>query len=351
MAANNKKSNDSSAALKALQEDIKAGSPHTLYFFHGEEHYLMDRLLGQLRSQLIPEGLGEFNHHRLEGSHLTPALLQESVDMLPAFSERTLIEVWDYDPYKQPEADRDALQSMLTDLPDYLCLVFVYDTIPYSPDRRLKMFKALEACSRVVEFALQDTDKVVRWINRHVAEEGKSISQKDAEYLCFLTGGQMTALNTEIAKLCSSAEGPSITKADIDQYITPTVEAEAFKLADAIVDGKYQDAAQLLSNIQQLQEAPQRVLAALNMVFRRLLNARLCLDAKKDVTYLQQHFKIPQPFAAKNAMSSARRLTTEQCRNMVLLCAEAALQANSGKEDCLTELLVNLCQGRKAALL
>ena len=348
MAYPKKKQSDDS--YRILTDDLKAGRAERLYFFHGEEPYLMERSLEQLRRLLIPEGAGAFNHHRFEGRSVTPQLLADTVDLLPVFSERTLIEVRDYDLFKAPEADRAVLQQLLTDLPEYVCMVFIFDTVPYAPDTRTKMVKAVLACGQAVDFPLQESGRLVRWIVRHAADEGKEISRPDAEYLSFLTGGQMTALNTEIAKLCSYCSGKAITRADIDVCVTPTVEAQSYRLADAVIAGDRRQAVSLLSDILQLQVPVHFVLAALSGTIRNVLYARLALDAGKSAAWFESEFHIPRSFQATRALESARRLTTERCRNMVLLCSEAALDANNGGEEVLTDLLIGLCCDRKAAL-
>ena len=346
-----KKKQQNDDSYQRLTEDLKAGHAERLYFFHGEEPYLMERSLEQLRRLLIQDGAGAFNHHRLEGRNVTPALLTDTVDLLPVFSERTLIEVRDYDLFKAPEIDRSALQQLLTDLPEYVCMVFLFDTVPFSPDTRQKMVKSVLTCGQVVNFPLQESGRLVRWIIRHASEEGKSISRPDAEYLCFLTGSQMTALNTEIAKLCSYCAGPVITREAIDVCVTPSVEAQSYRLADAVIGGDRRQAVSLLSDILQLQVPVQLVLSALGGTIRNVLYARLALDTGNDSSWLEREFHIARSFQATRAMESARRLSTERCRNMVLLCSEAALQANSGGNEVLTDLLTDLCYGRKADLL
>ena len=354
MAAAKNRNAQAEQELRAFADALKAGAPDRLYFFFGEEHYLMERYLEQLRDVLIPEGTGAFNHHRLEGRAVTAAAISDAVDLLPVFSERTLIEIWDYDPFKAPEEDRGILQALAADLPEYVCLVFVFDTIPYAPDRRLKLYKPLMAAGHAVEFMLQDEDKLVRWIRRHVQEEGKSISPADARYLSEITGGRMTALHTEIAKLCSYASGPAVTRADIDVCVTPSVEAAVYRLADAMIAGDYRRSSSLLNDILELHEPVQKVLYALHQTMKNVLYARLALDAGKNAEWLEQTFHFARSFQASNAISAARRLTLDRCRGMVLLCADAALQANSfGRSDSelLSGLLIDLCYGKKADLL
>ena len=50
----------SGAALEKLRADIKSGSPENVYIFYGEETYLRDRYLEELKALLVPEGFEEF---------------------------------------------------------------------------------------------------------------------------------------------------------------------------------------------------------------------------------------------------------------------------------------------------
>ena len=108
MASGSRKKQDTNLEYEKLREDLKKGTPGRLYAFYGEERYLLEDALRTLRG-MIPQGTEEFNHHRLEGKGLSMNLLAEAVDSLPAFSEITLIEVWDLDLSKLAEGDRDAL--------------------------------------------------------------------------------------------------------------------------------------------------------------------------------------------------------------------------------------------------
>ena len=67
----------SGAALEKLRADIKSGSPENVYIFYGEETYLRDRYLEELKALLVPEGFEEFNYHRLSGKGLTVQDLTE----------------------------------------------------------------------------------------------------------------------------------------------------------------------------------------------------------------------------------------------------------------------------------
>ncbi|MCF0120914.1 MAG: DNA polymerase III subunit delta, partial [Oscillospiraceae bacterium] len=52
---------------KALRAAEKDGSYAQLYIFHGEERYLLEHCLGMMRKMADQNGLGSFNHRRLDG--------------------------------------------------------------------------------------------------------------------------------------------------------------------------------------------------------------------------------------------------------------------------------------------
>ena len=310
----------------------------------------MERYLEKLRKLLIPDGLEEFNHRRFEGRSLTAAAIVDAIDMLPVFSDRTLIEVRDYDLFKAAESERKLLISYLLDIPEYVCLIFIFDTIEYKPDKRLKDSKDILKNAHEVEFALQDGEKITRWVYKHVKEGGKAISLNDAEYLAFITGGQMTALNTEIEKLCSYAVGDVITKQDIDACVIPVPDAVTYKLANAIIAGNSTLATTMLSDLMRMREPAHKILYTLASTMRQLLWARLCLDSGKNTRYLTENFAFKYEFQARNLMADAQKIDTEICRKAVLLCSNAALSMNSGSdpEASLAELIAALCFCRKA---
>ena len=132
---------DDAAGLRRLKEDLKTKHIGRCYLFHGEEAYLRDYYLGQMKKALLPAGMEDFNLHLLEGKSFTLRALEEALDCLPMMSERTMILITDLDIFKTEEL-RDGITSVLNDLPEYICLVFLYDLIEYKSDARTKLATA-----------------------------------------------------------------------------------------------------------------------------------------------------------------------------------------------------------------
>ena len=58
------------AGFAQLKKDLAAGELGTLYLFHGEEDYLRDYYLREVRRKLLPAGTEVFNLHTFQGKDL-----------------------------------------------------------------------------------------------------------------------------------------------------------------------------------------------------------------------------------------------------------------------------------------
>ena len=256
-----KKSNE---AFEKLKRDLKEGTVRCAYIFYGEESYLREYYLGALRKALVPAGFEEFNYHRLEGKDLTVQTLAEAAEAMPMMTERTLIVVTDFDLFKLGEEQREKLIALLEDVPPYCCLVFVYDTLEYKPNRTMKkLMKAVSDHVESVEFRPADSRELTAWVARRFRALDKDIDRQTAEYLIFTCGDLMTGLVPEIEKIGAYAKGKTITQKDIDAVADPVLSAEVFRLSDAVLQGQYDKAAGILGDLLKMQTEPILILAAL----------------------------------------------------------------------------------------
>ena len=83
------------AAYKKLLADLAADTLGTAYIFYGEESYLREYYIAEIRKKLIPAGFEQFNYHKLEGKGLTAQTLAEAVEAMPMMAQRTMVHVVD----------------------------------------------------------------------------------------------------------------------------------------------------------------------------------------------------------------------------------------------------------------
>ncbi|MCI8913035.1 MAG: DNA polymerase III subunit delta [Lawsonibacter sp.] len=337
------KNKPDTSGFDKLKKDLSAGTPGQLYLFHGEETYLRDYYLGRLRDAVLPGGLGEFNRHDLAGKDMSPHALEEAVDCLPILTERTFVLVTDYDLFKAGEKDREEYLRILGNLPDYCCVVFLYDLIEYKADARTKLAAAVKKYGTAVNFVRQGQRELTDWVRRHFRAQGKDIEPRLCEELIFLCGDLMQNLQQEVGKISAYAKGERITRGDIEAVATPQLSAVVFRIADAIGEKNYDKAAKVLGELYQMQKSPYEIMSALGKQLRQLYSARLALDQRRDAAWVGRLWGMRYPM--DRLMVSARRFSLPWCRRAVVRCAQTDLAMKSTGQDpkeLLTTLLLEL---------
>ncbi len=311
----------SSAAFDRLRADLKAGTLQNIYLFYGEESYLRQRYLEEIRSALVPAGFEEFNDHRLAGKGLAMQALADAVEAMPMMAEHTLVTVTDLDIFKLDESSRKALVEILSDVPPYCTLIFVYDLLEYKRDGKMKkLTAALDQYVQEVEFCQQDRAALMKWVKRRAAATGHDIDSAAVDHLLFTCGSLMTDLVPEIEKIGAYAKGQSITIADINAVADPVLDARIFDMTNCITSGKYDDGAKILGELLRMQTEPIVILAAMGKELRRLYTARMALDAGKDRMWLRDLWGMRNDYPAKLLMGAARSVNHDWCQRAVLRC-------------------------------
>lgn len=337
-----KKTAASNEGFATLKSDLRQKTPGRCYVFHGEENYLKEYYLRSLKKQLLDDLTEQFNFHRLTAENFSMEELTDSVEAYPMMSERSLIQVDEVNLFKLPDAERDRLAAMLSDLPEHCCLVFYYDAVPFQPDKRLKkLWTALSKAATIVDFQKQGERELADWVARHFLSAKKQITPDLCRYLVVRTGGSMSLLQSEIEKLCAYVESVQISKTDIDTVVEPVLDAVAFDISNAVSAGDYPSALRKLRTLLQKQEEPIVILAALGTQIRRLNAARILRNQGKGADSLMNLYSMGE-YPARITMQQAQRLSDEFCAQAVLLCLQTdeRLKTSYDEPERLLELLL-----------
>ena len=328
--------------LQELKSAIKNKALDRLYVFCGEEVFLLNHYLGQMKKLALDELTESFNFHRLTAETFDMRAFIDAVENMPMMAESTFVQVDDIDLFKLPEGDRTKMAEVLSDIPEWCTVVFTFETVAWKPDKRLKkLWEAIDGNARVVEFAKQDQRDLVAWVTRHFAARKKRISGDLCVYLIEITGGTMTALSGEIDKICAYSGAEEIHRSDIDAVTEPVLDAVVFQMTDLLSGGRYGDALGKLQTLLKMQQEPLAILGAVGGHFRRISAARTLLDAGKNASDLQKLCGIPD-YPARKTMEAARRFHPDFCRKAAELVMETdyAIKTSYDEPERLLELLI-----------
>lgn len=330
---------DEFARLKAA---IKNHELERLYFFHGEEVFLLHHYLDQMERKTIDELTWDFNFHRFNQENFSIQTFSDAVEALPMMAEHTFVEADEIDLVKMAEGDREKMISILSDIPDYCTVVFTYETVEFKPDKRQKkLWEVIDKKGCIVEFAKQNQRELISWVTRHFSALGKRISSELCAYLIDITGGTMTALQGEISKIAAYSGADEICRADIDAVTEPVLDAVVFQMTDLLGSGDYGAALLKLQQLLKMQQEPIPILGAIGGHFRRISTARTLMDCGKNADDLMRLTGL-KDYPARKTMSAAHKFSARFCRAASELILETDYKMKTSFDDPvrLLELLI-----------
>ena len=331
------------SSLPQLKQQIRNKDLGRLYVFHGEEVFLLNHYLGQMKKLLLDDLTESFNFTRLTNETFQLQTFADAVEAMPMMAEATFVQVDDVDFFKFPEADRDKMREILSDIPQWCTVLFTYETVEWKPDKRFKkLWEAVEENALIVDFQKQDQRDLIAWVQRHFLARKKRIQPELCAYLIDITGGTMTALSSEIDKICAYSGADEIKKTDIDAVTEPVLDAVVFQMTDLLSAGRYDQAFQKLQQLLKMQEEPILILGAVGSHFRRLSTARTLLDNGRPASELQKLCAPMPDFAARKTMDAARRFRPEFLRKAAGLVLETdhKMKTSFDENERLLELLI-----------
>lgn len=326
---------------------MQAKGPERLYFLCGPEDYLRECYLTELR-KLCGVAEDDFGYRRLNGPAVDLNELSEAVDALPFFSERSFVEVRDFDASKCRDAECDRLKKIISDIPEFCTLVFAFSS-SNDPDGRTAAVKALKKAAHVVEFAEQDQGMLTKWVMNRFRGLGKTVAPADAEYLIFLSGTRMSGLIPEIEKAATFAAGEQVLRADIDATANRIPEADVFAMTDLISKRQFDAAAGMLSDLlADKNNHPIQLNALISQQLRRMYAVKAGQSAGRSRADIMELCGVRYDFIYDKLVQAAKPYTEQQLGGLVKLCAEYDYRMKSTGMDAyllIRELFARIAAG------
>lgn len=327
-------------------QKLKENGPQRLYLLWGPEDYLREAYLDTLKQLCLPEGEDSFSFKRLNGPELDPIELRQAVDAMPFLTERSFVELRGVD--LNHLKDADAIQTVLSDIPDYCTVAFVQGP-DFEPDGRMKLLKTIRSFCVELKFTSQNQSMLTNWIARRFAALGKGIEMEAAQRLIFVSGDLMNRLIPEIEKVAAYSKGDKVTVSDVEAVANHIPEAVIFDMTDLISQKKINNAFAVLTELlSDRNNEPIPMLAMLGMQMRRLYAARLAIDQGLGIKYLMECCGIKYDYQANKLLQAARGYTMPQLKQAVELCAEADYRMKSSgldSKDLFVETVLRIAAG------
>lgn len=311
--------------MEKLKVAVKNKNLDHLYFFNGEEVYLMHYYIQQVKKTLLKEE--SFDFIQFDSEDISG--LQEAVEGFPMLNEHKVVVVKGQDLTSELKADEvEFLTELLENVPTSTCLIFSSVTVK----KNTKLYKLLQDKCTVCQFDKQKPAEIIRWLV-NLAKSNEMILDRDAAALLLeYAGADMTTLKTELEKLFSYCiDSKVITEKAIEDIVIRSVDAKIYYLLDAVFGGDSEKAFVILQELKVENEKPIYINASIMGTLRSLI----------EHAYLQKEGRTPaaiadklhlRPIQAKKNTAYLKRIDVTFLENMLKRCVDLDMRMKRGSD-------------------
>lgn len=314
-------------SMKELKKQLREKNIGKLYFFTGQEQYLVKHYVDAIIKTLLPDNLKTLNYNLFEDK-VTLKQLEDAVSIFPAFSERRVVVVKESNLFKTGEKQQHYDEFFMS-LPDYICLIFIQS----EPDKRTSLYKALKKHALIVECDWQKADALTKWVIKVFASYKKQISESDAAFFVNLLDPDMTFMLLEIEKIvCYMGEKTQVTRNIIADIVSKSVKARIFDLTDAMSQRKMSEALRIMDELIELKEPVPLIMAMIGRQFFILMKTKKLEEKKVPQAEMAKLLGI-MPYYIGKTRQQAANFSMDVLKRLAFKCQQTDLAVKMGQID------------------
>ncbi|MDD2401379.1 MAG: DNA polymerase III subunit delta [Clostridia bacterium] len=335
---------------QSVMNSIKRGVISPIYLIYGEEEYLQEMIITDLKKALVSSDIGLFNLDEVDGEKVNITSIVDMANTLPAFAEKRLVIVKNafflstsvkVAEKKNKSGEEERLLKYLADPLLSTCLVFWQKG---RVDKRKKIYKEIVSAGQTLEIETLKGVDLNTWIVEEAKEMGKKLEPQAIEYMVINLGNKLRNIKSELEKLAIySGENRNITFQMAKSLVTITTEGNIFNLVDKIGLRKYEEAFVELVNLLKVGEPPVKILFMIARQFRLILLAKDL--SKRGYTEKQIALELKShPFVVKKILKQGRNFSFYELEKSLQLLLESDIGIKTGMSPrvSLENLIYNL---------
>jgi len=323
-----------------------------IYFFWGADEFRLKKAVAGLKERSLDESWASFNYDHITAEATDAPMQALNQAMTPPFGMGQRF-VWLADTTVGQRCSEALLEEMARTLPKVPETTVLLFTSAGKPDGRLKSTKLLKKHAEIREFAQiapWQTDQLLGQVKRVAGEMNLRLKPQAAALLAEAVGADTRRLYNEVEKLSLywSSQGQSKTEPLSPEVITQLVAVStqtSFQLAEALVNGKTDQALGLATDLLANNEPALKVVATLVGQFRAWLWVSLmAMQGERDVKAIAKAAEINNPKRIYILQKQIRGCRPEQFqRAMALLLAlEFSLKRGAPAEITLQTKMIEI---------
>ena len=259
----------------------------------------------------------------------------ETLTSFPFFADYRLVIVEDSGLFGSAGAE---FAETVEQLPETTVLVMTEQ----APDKRTKLYKAIQKAGHVCEFNTPDANEASAILRERFTAAGKKISSAALAYFVDYVGGDLFNMTNEADKLIDfTGTRDTITEADINEICSMQIERKIFEITDNLINHNKKEAMRIYYDLIALKESPLGILRFLMSQYNQLLLVRDAIDAGSPDARIASECKLA-PWLVKRLRSRLRNFTRRQILASLVQClnTEESIKTGNIAENTGVEILL-----------
>ena len=302
--------------LNLLNQDIKNKDIKPLYYFYGEETYLLRKYLQSIKKVLKDENISiiEYDKDSYDDNKLYDNLNEQSLmgtrkliildnlkftnrnfklgiikSMVDSIDENFIIFI-DYE-----TENKYATKYAFRKIDDIEDLMEVRDEDVKKKDKTQYLLNIINTYGRLVDFKILDNAEVKRHINTYLKKQNKYMDNFNISFFLELTGLNLSFVFNELDKLINYVgDKEKIEKTDIDNIVTKVPTEEVFKFIDAINQNNKSLAISLYSDLMLKNVSYRMIFYLIKDNYVNLLNIKNKMQNGMSAVNISKDTKLPE---------------------------------------------------------
>jgi DNA polymerase-3 subunit delta len=334
----------------------RKGALLPVYLVTGEENFLVDQVVAEIRKAALGGGIPAFNEDKFTAGEAAIDKVLSAVRTVPMMAPRRFVwirgaERWDANDAGDAGDGKRAAAPPLDRLADY-CASPVDSTCLVITSAKLDGRRRLSALARKNGFVVTcdplDRGALLAWIERRCGTLGNPIEREVAELIAEIAGTDLARLGDVLERLSLFAgSNAPITEEAVGECVARVRTADTWALVDAVGRRNLGEALRLLADVYDSRDRGLPLLGALAWSIRQLAKFQIALEGGASSDEAARRAGIFQPFRAREVEKKARLLRAKELERWLLVLAETdvALKSSRRPADAILEhMFVRLCQ-------
>ncbi len=320
--------------IRDILRDIESGKTSPVYFFFGDEPYLIDTLVKSIVQKMVDPATRDFNFDLYQGEQTDGETIVQAASSFPMMADRRVVIVKSIQ--RLNPTDKKRIADYVENPLDSTILVLTANKV----DRRQSLYAALTKNYCWAECRPLYENQAITWVRQKLSKQSVSISQEAACFLVQQVGTSMWALHHEIEKLLTFIwDKKTITMTEVSDIAGSSRQFNAWELADAIGQRRLDKSIDILKHLIESGQSPVGLIVTLSQRILLMTHIRLLLDRGNAPSEVAKSLKL-RPFFAKLYLEQARHFSADDLASAIETLKQADLALKTGYAKPLTVLIL-----------